>query len=114
MKQIFTYTEPNAKGDIQVTPKGDVTIIQPNGEMEMELRSIKAVGITNLGDVIEHRITTIVGSRSHLVRFSNGGELQYAYNSLGQLIELTSRDLFIYISENHEIRFGIPGDQSIS
>jgi hypothetical protein len=114
MKQILTYKERDAVGDIKVSAKGDVAIIQPNGDTVMELRSIKSVGIANLGDVAEHRITTVFGSRSHLVRFTNSGELQYAYNGDGQLIDLTARNLLVYVSKANEISFGIPEDQPIS
>lgn len=111
MKQILTYKEPNAVGDINLSIKGDVITINTNGETTMELSSIKAVGITNLGDVTEHHITTIVGSRSHLVRFANGGELQYAYNAAGQLIDLTFGNLLMRVTNGNEISFGVPRDQ---
>jgi hypothetical protein len=111
MRKILSYKEPDAVGDIKLSAKRDVITIKTNGETTMELNSIKAVGIANLGDVTEHHITTIVGSRSHLVRFANGGELQYAYNAAGQLIDLTFGNLLMRVTNGNEISFGIPHDQ---
>ena len=73
---------------------------------------IESVGINNLTEVAEHRITTMLGSRSHWVRFTNGGELHFAYNGLGQLIELSARDLSVSISAGNVVNFAIPVEAS--
>ena len=72
--------------------------------------TISSVGIRSLTEVAEHRINTIVGSRSHLVYFNNGGVLQFAYNGAGELIELKSQDLSATASEGVLI-YAIPHAQ---
>lgn len=89
----------------------DKNFVQPfseNGNVEIEPRTIKSVGIEHLSDVVEHQITTILGSTSHMVRFINGGRLEFAYNSEGKLIELNSRNLAVKITRDGEILFLIP------
>lgn len=108
MKQIITYKAVGAKGNIDVHAEGGVAVVQADGDVVMNMRTIRSVGIENLSEVTEHHITTIVGSSSHMVRFANGGTLQYAYNDTGQLIELIAQSLDVTISQGDSIRFAIP------
>ena len=55
--------------------------------------------------MVEHRVNTILGSRSHFLRFCNGGCLQFAYNDAGQLIELSAEGLALTIKANGEFCF---------
>ena len=101
---------PKGKPAIVFT-EGDSTFIRAQGGLHVEIPEIIAsVGISNLTEVTEHQITAILGSRSHLLRFANGGELRYAYNSLGQLIELRSRDLTANIAPGNVITYAIPDE----
>ena len=90
-------------GDLPVTLNSD-------GNSVLQLDQIKSVGIRNISDVVEHRINTIVGTRSHMVRFVNGGLLTYAYNDAGQLIELCATHLMTIISKNNEVSFFVASD----
>ena len=93
---------------ITVTTKGDGS----QGDLTVDLlRTIASVGIVNLTEVIEHHITTIVGSRSHLVRFVNGGELRFAYDGAEQLIELKSRGMVASITPGGVIRYAVSQTQ---
>ena len=96
-----------------VMAEGDTTFVRAQGRLRVDIPDIiTSVGITNLTEVTEHHITSIVGSRSHLLRFTNGGELRFAYNSLGQLIELRSRDLTANIAQGNVITYAIPDEQT--
>ena len=96
-----------------VVTKDGTTFITSDGDLTVNFSNIMAtVGIKNLTEVTEHQITTILGSRSHLVRFVNGGELRFAYNSLGQLLELSARELIAHMSKGHVITFAIPDEQT--
>ena len=96
-----------------VITKGGITFITSDGDLTVDFSNITAtIGIKNLTEVTQHQITTILGSRSHLVRFVNGGELRFAYNSLGQLLELSARDLIARMSKGSAITFAIPDEQT--
>ena len=96
-----------------VFSKSGTTFINSSGGLTIDLpQTIESVGIKNLTEVAEHHITTIVGSRSHLVRFNNGGELHFAYNGLGQLIELSAQDLTATVSMGKTLSFAIPSEAS--
>ena len=71
---------------IRKVVKGDVTQIETDGSLEVNLSIVKSVGIKHLAEVVEHHITTIMNSHSNMVCFTNGGTLKFAYNSTGQLI----------------------------
>jgi hypothetical protein len=90
---------------------GDLPItLNPDGNYEFQLDQIQSVGIRNIADVVEHRINTIVGTRSHMVRFYNGGVLTYAYNDAGQLIELCATKLMMIVSKDNEVSFFVASD----
>ena len=50
------------------------------GNCTVDVSQLSSVGIKNIGNVERHDINTVFGSRSHVVRFVNGGVLQFAYN----------------------------------
>ena len=81
----------------------DVVYVTADGLLIVDLPLIKSVGIKNLTEVVEHHITTIMNSYSHMVRFTNGGVLKFAYNNVGQLIKLSVRDLEVNIFRGEEI-----------
>ena len=112
-KQTVALTIRDADDRVSVTRKGGNITIQTEGDLNVDVHEIiSSVGIKNLTDVVEHHITTIVGSRSHMVRFSNGGVLRFAYNAVGQLIELASQDLTVTISPGNAISFALPHEKT--
>jgi len=62
-----------------------------DGSIRFEGVCIGRVGISNLAEVVEHTIVTILGSVAHHIRFVNGGELHYVFNSRGELIDLEAQ-----------------------
>ena len=110
LAQKSTLTAMPSEGErATVFSKNGTTFISSSGGLTIDFpQAIESVGIKNLTEVTEHHITTIVGSRSHLVRFNNGGELHFAYNGLGQLIELSARDLTVTVSMGKVVSFAIP------
>lgn len=69
------------------------------------LPRITSVGIVNLADVRRHRIAAAFGSVSHVVQFAGGGELRYAYNAAGELIELSGKALAFTVSPSGQVLF---------
>ena len=76
---------------------------------QVALDEIRAVRVEDLSQVLDHRIARIMGSTSHVIRFIGGGELRYAYNSRGQVIELSATGIRGVVSANRIITFGALG-----
>lgn len=79
------------------------------GSSQVSLDEIQAVRVEDLSQVLEHRIARIVGSTSHVIRFIGGGELRYAYNSRGQVIELSATGIKGAVSPSRVVTFGALG-----
>ena len=80
-----------------------------SGATQVSLDEIRAVRVEDLSQVLDHRIARIVGSTSHVIRFIGGGELRYAYNSRGQVIELSATGVKGAVSANRVVTFGAVG-----
>jgi hypothetical protein len=76
---------------------GGVANLDDEGNIEVDRTRIRTVGVANLAEVVNYRIIAIADSISHYVRFHNGGELYYVYNTRGQLVELTARHVRISV-----------------
>ncbi|MET3133622.1 hypothetical protein AAKU55_003912 [Oxalobacteraceae bacterium GrIS 1.11] len=106
---------PTPPRDFQVErhPDGSVTVRLQNGDsfaikedsICADVSAVSSVGIKHLDEVASHIVNDIAQSRSHVIRFVNGGLLQYAYNSAGELIGLSARNLGCRLSSNNELLF---------
>ena len=76
---------------------------------QVSLDEIRAVRVEDLSQVLDHRIARIMGSTSHVIRFIGGGELRYAYNNRGQVIELSATGVKGAVSPNRVVTFGALG-----
>ncbi len=76
-----------------------------DGNWEIAVRQIKAIGIANLADVEVHLINNIAMSTSHFLRFRGGGELRFSYNQAGQVMELCWDKLNVAINPSGELTF---------
>ncbi len=84
----------NGQSRIKITIHKDA-----QGKCTFDIGQLKSVGIQNIGNVQRHQINTLLGSRSHVVHFVNGGVLQFAYNAKNQLIELIFIKLAMHMSK---------------
>ncbi|MET3134796.1 hypothetical protein AAKU55_005098 [Oxalobacteraceae bacterium GrIS 1.11] len=106
---------PTPPRDFQVErhPDGNATVRFQNGDsfaltrdgICADVSAVSAIGIKHLDEVASHTVNDIAQSRSHVIRFVNGGLLQYAYNSAGELIELSAHNLGCRLSSNNELLF---------
>jgi hypothetical protein len=87
------------------TAAGAVLDISKNRDVKLDLETIESVGIHNLLEVETHQITRVVGSTSHFVRFHGGGEVSFAYNHQGKLIELSAQACGFSLSNKNELLF---------
>ena len=76
--------------------------------VQILLDESRAVQVDDLAQVLDHRIARIVGSTSQVVRFIGGGELRYAHNSRGQVIELSSSGVRASVSRERVVKFIAP------
>ncbi len=114
------HIKHNANGNVHIKLHHDQTSLRKRAghsnemaevigkRMTVSLPAIEAVGIRHLVEVEPHVITTVAGSRSHVVRFANGGWLRFAYNSAGALIELSAENLTCLLAHGNEALFYIP------
>lgn len=87
------------------TPAGGVIDIAKDRNVKLDLETIESVGIHNVIDVETHQITRVAGSTSHFVRFHGGGEVRFAYNDRGKLIELSADNCAFSLSNKNELLF---------
>lgn len=103
-------TEPNK---FTIKPEGPMTFKKGADGMEVssakplsfDLGHIKAVGIHNLVDVVEHSISEQVGFVSHLVKFRDGASVEYAFNAKGEIITLRGVNVLTTIQNGNEVMF---------
>jgi hypothetical protein len=87
------------------TTSGGVIDIAMDRNMTLNLETIESVGIHNLIEVETHQINHVAGSTSHFVRFYGGGEVRFAYNHQGKLIELSAENCAFSLSNKNELLF---------
>lgn len=78
---------PNSDPD---RPDGSVTVDE-QGYVAFDLYRAPGIGIADMAEIVDFRIAAIAGSISYHVRFCNGGELNYAFNRKGELLDLWGR-----------------------
>ena len=95
----------NPDGSLSVETAAGAAITMGDDGISINLEEIKSVGIKNVIDVEVHQINTIVGSRSHYIRFNGGGEVKFAYNQKGQLIEFSGKNVSLNLTPENELLF---------
>lgn len=78
---------------MKVTRGGRTVELSAEGNIKLNLTTLRSVGIAHLEQVQSHQITHIAGSTSHVLHLVGGGLLRYAYNQRGDLIELSGHRL---------------------
>jgi hypothetical protein len=73
----------------------------------IDFSNISSVGLENICDVEAHFINNVLGSTSHLIKFRNGGEVNFAYNTKGQLVDFFAKNVKLLFDQNHKIIFSI-------
>lgn len=101
--------EHHADGAITVSMGNGRVYTLKDGNISAQLPVIKAIGIKHVAEVASHAINTIVGSRSHVIHFINGGLLRFAYNE-GHLFDLYAENLHHQLSVDNELLFYLPPD----
>jgi hypothetical protein len=87
------------------TEQGATITTNPDGSVSLDFKHIKNIGIHNIIEVQTYNIHTVLGMVSHFVKFHNGGELRFAYNQTGQLIEFSFTRLHVNIVDGTQVMF---------
>ncbi|QBC43597.1 hypothetical protein [Iodobacter fluviatilis] len=89
---------------MEISRKSDGTVLcYSEGSIEVELKSIKSIGIENIIDIEKHEIINLFDSVSHYMRFHGGGEVQLSYNLDGRLLDLEITNVLIVVNEGNKI-----------
>jgi hypothetical protein len=73
----------------------------------IDFSNISSVGLENICDVEAHFINNVLGSTSHLIKFRNGGEVNFAYNTKGQLVDFCAKNVQLLFDQNQKVIFSI-------
>jgi hypothetical protein len=96
----------NADGSLTYdTNQGATITTNPDGSVSLDFKRIKNIGLHNIIDVQTHSVNNVLGMVSHFVKFHNGGELRFAYNQTGQLVELSFTSLHVNITDGNRVMF---------
>jgi hypothetical protein len=87
---------------IRINPDGSVssTSQQP---VNINIELIKSVGVENLLDVEVHSINRAFNSTSHYIKFFGAGEVKFAYNSDGKLLQFEGKEIVTSITGGDRI-----------
>lgn len=75
------------------------------GNITLQVEAIASVGIADLAQVQSHQINHIAGSTSHVVRFTGGGWLCYAYNERGEIIDVSAWHVMLRLGPENQCVF---------
>lgn len=93
-------------GSITLTAKNGTQVsIDADGNVSANLSKIRNIGIRNLVDIESHTINDVFGSRSHVIKFKDGGIAKFSYNQIGQLIELGGNQLGLSLTPEGDVIF---------
>ena len=110
MEKFASCTIRNTDGSVELTTQSGIISAISDNDLVVDLPHIASVGIKNIAEVVEHLTASVLGSRSHMVRFVNGGVLEFAYSNTGELIELKATGLVTIIQPGNEVLFTLPAD----
>jgi len=86
------------------TQMGGVTVEHDGaGHFTFSLDAIREVGLASLADVVSHDIVHVAGLVSHRVQLVRGGQVNFAFNQAGQVVELSGIRAKIEMTSEHRL-----------
>lgn len=98
---------PEINKTIFITPPGDIITQVSHNHFHIDFKNIKSIGLENIADIEHHLIHEIFGSRSHLIKFRNGGEVSFSYNNKGGLANFQSVGVNLIVGQGNKLFFSI-------
>ena len=85
------------------TPEGKILVMDRDGNVRIDLRSIKRVGFENIFDIKTYVIMREGDLTVHKAEFHDGGHVKIVYTAQGKLIEFSSHKIGQTITKENEI-----------
>ncbi|MDQ2077932.1 hypothetical protein [Marinimicrobium sp. ABcell2] len=91
-------------GGVKITTAdGRSFVMNKDGNMKIDLQSIKSVGFENIVDLKSHVIMRDGDLTVHKAEFHDGGRVTLAFTSQGKLVEFTGYKIGQTITKDNEI-----------
>ncbi|MBB1631660.1 hypothetical protein [Cupriavidus sp. UME77] len=78
-------------------------MVHPDARVELNLETFAGVEIAEPWEVLGREQISIAGIDSHDVRFLDGGRVQYAINSRGQLVDFRAKGVTVRVSPDNRV-----------
>ncbi|WP_157265997.1 hypothetical protein [Azohydromonas aeria] len=103
---------PLAEGESLDTAWG-ARLTRSDGQIRAELPVVTSVGLCNLCEVRSHEVVRVAGMASHSVRFIDGGQLRFAYNDRGELVELVCLGVGVALGKDGRVMAAMAGSPTL-
>lgn len=103
---------PLAEGESFATAWG-ARLTRSDGQIRAELPTVTSVGLCNLCEVHSHEVVHVAGMASHSVRFMDGGQLRFAYNDRGELVELVCQGVGVALGPDGRVMAAMAGSPAL-
>jgi hypothetical protein len=93
------------KGPVHIdTQMGGITVVHDGADrLTFSLDVIREVGVASLAEVLAHDIVQVAGLVSHSIRLINGGQVNFAFNQAGQVVELSGARAQLQLTTAHSL-----------
>ncbi len=93
------------KGPLHIdTQMGGITVEHDGADhLTFSLHVIREVGVASLAEVLSHDIVQVAGLVSHSIRLVNGGQVNFAFNQAGQVVELSGARTQLHLTTAHSL-----------
>ncbi|QOT79241.1 hypothetical protein [Cupriavidus basilensis] len=78
-------------------------MVHPDARVELNLETFAGIEIAEPWEVLGREQISIAGIDSHDVRFLDGGRVQYAINSRGQLVDFRAKGVTVRVSPDNRV-----------
>ena len=86
--------EQRADGSVKVTtPEGRTVVMDKDGNVQVNVETIRSVGIENIFDLKSHVIMREGDLTVHKLEFHDGGSVKIAYTTQGKLVEFSGNKI---------------------
>lgn len=86
------------------TAMGGITVNHDGADnVTLNLHCIREVGVASLADVLSHEVVEVAGFVSHSIRLINGGQVNFAFNQAGQVVELSGARTRLHMTTAHSL-----------
>jgi len=86
------------------TAMGGITVEHDGADhVTLNLDCIREIGVASLTEVLSHEVVLVAGLVSHSIKLINGGQVNFAFNQAGQVVELSGVRAQFHMTTNHSL-----------